>query len=275
MSLRIGQIDYANCVPLFRALQTECPSDHYSYVRGVPATLNRLLARGEIDLSPSSSIVYGSDPEHYWLLPGLSISTTGPVKSVLLFSQKPLDQLQGSKIGLTTESDTSVALLRIILKRYCGFENVFQRTDQPLTEAFTSFTALLLIGDAALRESLRGHACHVYDLGELWYRFTGHPFVFALWIANRAAVAGRHADLQGLARTLHHAKEIARTRLISYAADQPGFDWISKGDLAAYWQTISYDLGAKQIAGLKSFFQHAAELGIIPRCPGLVFFPEC
>lgn len=272
MTVRIGQIEYANCVPLFMAFRELCPDDQYRYVRGVPAVLNGLLARGEIDLCPSSSIVYGNDPSRYCLLPDLSISAVGEVQSVLLFSRKPLQDLNGARIGLTNESDTSVALLKIILRQFHGFSNEYQRTGLPLTEAFSFFDALLLIGDMALKESLAGARCHVYDLGAIWQQQTGFPFVFALWIVNRAAVDGKHAEVALLLRSLLKAKELSKLSLERYAAEAKGLDWMSAQQRADYWRIISYDLDEQQLAGLSLFYRHAAELGIIAEAPELSFF---
>ncbi len=273
MSLRIGKIEYANCVPLFRALCSVLADGRHQFVTGVPANLNGMLAHGEIDLSPSSSIVYGADPERYWLLPDLSISATGPVKSVLLFSRLPLENLNGRLIGLTTESDTSVALLRIILARFFGFDNEFERTDLKLSDALDRFSALLLIGDAALRASLEPHYCNIYDLGEIWHHFTGLPFVFALWIINRAAIVGRENEVRVLARSLQKAKCVARQKLSGYV-EGSGLEWFGTDELIAYWKAISYDLGAEEIKGVTAFYNHASELGIIAGAPDLKFFPD-
>ena len=271
MSLRIGKIEYANCVPLFGALR--CLSDdRHQFVPGVPAVLNARLSRGEIDLCISSSIIYGADPQRYWLLPGLSISATGPVRSVLLFSLRPLEDLDGCKIALTTESDTSVALLRIILGKFMGFSNEFHRTDKMPHEALDSSGALLLIGDQAMRESMNLAGCHLYDLGELWFRFTGLPFVYALWIVNRLSVAGRENQVSDLAHTLLRAKVLCRDHLSSYVKGS-GVEWYGTDELISYWQTISYDLGRPEIKGVTLFFRYAAELGIIEQAPVLSFLP--
>lgn len=274
MPLRIGQIEYANCVPLFRALLNNCNEPRWDFVQGVPSQLNRLLERGEIDLCPSSSIVYGSAPEKFWLMPGLSISATGPVKSVMLFSRVPLEELDGRLIGLTSESDTSVALLKIILARFLHINNTFHRTTLPLKDALNEFSALLLIGDTALKENINNTSCHIYDLGELWFRFTGLPFVFALWIVNRSAVVGLEQEVSELSAALLAAKEIARQNLVRYAAEPGGLEWLTLSQREDYWRTISYDLGEDQLKGLTTFYFHAAELGIIKSSPRLEFFPQ-
>ena len=62
MTLRIGQIEYANCTPLFTALKNNFNCTDYHFISGVPAELNAMLSRGEIDLCPASSFEYGKSP---------------------------------------------------------------------------------------------------------------------------------------------------------------------------------------------------------------------
>ena len=125
MGLRIGQIDYANCFPIFSALQKNFDCSAYRFVRGTPSALNQKLLAGDIDLCPSSSIAYARSAQSLRLIPDLSISSVGAVKSVKLFSRIPLEKLNRTLIGLTVESETSIALLKIILKKFYRFTNEF------------------------------------------------------------------------------------------------------------------------------------------------------
>jgi chorismate dehydratase len=134
------------------------------------------------------------------------------------------------------------------------------------------FAALLLIGDQAMRESLKASDYFVYDLGELWFRFTGLPFVYALWVVNRESIAGKEEQAYDLARTLHKAKSICRSQLPSYVKGS-GAEWYGANELISYWQTISYDLGASEIDGVRSFYRYAAELGIVEEAAALSFLP--
>jgi len=272
MTLRIGQIEYANCTPIFVALKAYFNCGNYRFVGGVPAELNAMLGRGEIDVCPSSSIEYGKNSGKYFLLPDISISAVGPVKSVLLFSRIPLDELNNRTIGLTTESDTSVNLLRILLARNYGFANAFERTPLPLPEALKKFSALLLIGDAALRERLRSFELFVYDLGELWHTFTGLPFVFALWMVTRKAVEMKHGEVKALSADLLAAKHLAYDSYGAIADESKEREWISREALVDYWQTISYDLTPQHLAGVTVFFRYAKELGLIPEEPEIRMF---
>lgn len=267
MTLRIGHIEYANCTPLFAALNDHADCSGYRFVRGVPSHLNQLLRKGEIDVSPSSSFEYGAAWRNYYLLPGLSISSIGPVKSVLLFARRPIEELDGKLIGLTTDSDTSVNLLRIVLARRYGFTNSFERTSLSLSEALNSFAALLLIGDAALVTARQDHGCHVYDLGDLWHRFTGLPFVFALWIIRADTVERAPQEVAALSHALLAAKEWAYGSYPAIAAAAPERQWLGEADLIDYWRTISYDLTPAHLEGVRTFYQFAVELGLLTETP--------
>jgi len=270
--LRIGQIEYANCTPIFHALREQFPCNDYHYISGVPAQLNAQLAAGAIDVCPSSSIAYAHHPDRYLIIPGLSISSCGPVQSVLLFSTVPIEELNGSDILLTSESATSVNLLKIILKMRYGCENIFRTTSLALKEALNEAPATLLIGDAALKSSHSASGLLVYDLGDLWYSWTGTPFVFALWLASRQASATLASELRILAGQLQRSKLHAMENLERIVDVSPEVSWMGRDALLRYWRTnISYDLSEDHCKGLNLFYRLSAELGLIENAPELVF----
>jgi chorismate dehydratase len=270
--LRIGEIEYANCTPIFHALREQFPCENYQFIRGVPAQLNAMLAAGTIDVCPSSSIAFAHHPDRYLIIPGLSISSCGPVQSVLLFSAVPIEELNGSDILLTSESATSVNLLKIILKKQYGCENIFRTTSLALNDAMSVAPATLLIGDTALKASQSLHGLFVYDLGDLWYSWTGTPFVFALWFASKQAFASLASELCVLAGQLQRSKVYAMENLESIVEASPDVSWMGRDALLSYWRTnLSYDLSKDHCNGLKLFYRLSAELGLIETAPELAF----
>jgi chorismate dehydratase len=231
-----------------------------------------MLATGVIDLCPSSSVEYVNQAGQYDILPDLSISAIGPVKSVFLFSRLPLEDLDCAPVGLTGESDTSVILLKVLLTRFLGFTNPYERTWKPVDEAFQRYPALLLIGDTAMKTAATAHVPYVYDLGELWYRFTGLPFVFAFWLVRRETVMTRRTQIALLHQALLDAKDRAYGAYPEIARGCPEREWYGEEHLVEYWNTISYDLTARHCEGVSLFFRHAAELGLLPSDPALEFF---
>ena len=273
--LTIGRIDYANVTPLFHALREHFPCTGYRFVGGVPAELNAMLAAEKIDVCPSSSIEYAIHSERYLILPDLSISSIGPVASVLLFSRVPIEELDGREIVLSAESATSVNLLRILMRKRFNSTCRYAVSSGPPAEALCSAAALLLIGDAALRSSMAfaGTGLRIYDLGSLWYEWTGLPFVFALWFCTRAAAKERYQEVRKLAEQLVKAKGIAGRECELIADLSPEAAWMGREGLITYWrENISYELGEAHQEGLRLFYRYAAELGLIPQAPELHFF---
>ncbi len=272
--LRIGQIDYANCFPIFCCLKNTNPEGSYTFIKGVPSELNSKLYSGQLDLCPSSSIEYARHPDKYLILKDLSISSVGKVKSVFLFSRLPIEYLDGKTVGLTGESATSVNLLKIILGRFYKFQNSYVKIENASIDALDDFSAVLLIGDKALKTGLQEiKDVYVYDLGEIWFRNTGLPFVFALWIIREESVLKAEREAVSLYSRLCVAKEHAYNSLES-CAEYFGNEWIGKNELINYWETISYDLTSNHMEGLRLFYRLSAELGLIESEPRIRIFPE-
>lgn len=271
--LKIGQIEYANCTPLFYALREMFPGSGYEFVTGVPAELNRMLLAGEIDVCPSSSIEYAYHPELYSILPQLSISSIGAVASVLLFSKVPLDKLDGRNILLSSESATSVNLLKILLSQRFGCSCTYEKARPGATSVYGASSALLLIGDSALRASLDTDL-FVFDLGELWYSWTGYPFVFALWLCRNEVSEG--LELKILARQLIQAKDTVPSLLDQIVTSAKEAVWMGPDRLLSYWRdNISYQLDDRAQAGLTLYFARCFECGLIPAIPALKFATMC
>ncbi len=114
-NVRVGHINFINCLPLSYAFQHNEDLKHLEITRAVPSLLNEKIMAGELDISPVSSIVYAQHAEKLLLLPNLSISADGGLESILLVSKKPMDKLDGATIALTSKSATSHRLLKVIL----------------------------------------------------------------------------------------------------------------------------------------------------------------
>jgi chorismate dehydratase len=272
--LRIGRIEYANCTPVFHALHELYPASDYRYAGGVPARLNSLLASGDIDVCPSSSITFSIHADQFLIIPGISISSKGPVLSVLLFSTTPIEDLDGRTVLLSSESATSVNLLKILLKIRYDCDCSYRVTSQVDLGDLHGAAALLLIGDSALRASRMLSNMFVYDLGELWYGWTGEPFVFALWLTTRTAFKNHGDELKLLFHQLCRAKVYAREHLEQIVEVSPERNWMESELLLEYWRNnICYDLTEHHLAGLKRYFRLAVEAGLIADVPELSFLP--
>src|SRR6476469_264384 len=209
--MRVGRIPYINCYPVYGAIDRGIVPMPAELVNGVPTELNHAMASGTLDVSVISAVEYARDATKYLLLPDLSICSDGPVRSVVLFSKRPAAELHGRRVLVSRSSMTSVALLELLFEHVWDARPQFVPANAEITdvEGFgdEEHDARLVIGDAALLlgSRLRAHRRvpagyqRGYDLGEEWKRWTGLPFVFAVWVAQRAtpvaAALGVHATL--------------------------------------------------------------------------------
>ena len=203
--MRVGRIPYINCYPVYGAIDRHIVPLPATLVDGVPSDLNRRMAAGQLDISVISAVAYAREAARYLLLPDLGITSDGAVRSVLLFSHVPAEELTGRRVLLSRSSMTSVALLRLLFANVWRAAPSFAAGDAELTDvarlAADRHDARLIIGDAALLlgAARSGAAASpggapsyefVYDLGAEWKRWTGLPFVFAVWVAQRSAPVG-------------------------------------------------------------------------------------
>lgn len=292
--LRIGHISYANCTPIFYTLTHYYDCSNYTFIKGVPSELNRLLLRGEVDASPSSSIELARHPDIYCFLPGLSISSFGRVDSIILFSKVPIEELNHERVALTQASTTSSVLLRIIMGDLLKMENTFHEEGGQLKDVLKDYKAFLLIGDDALKAVMsnelqvrsegknpspvtRRPSLYTYDLGDLWYKFTGLPFVFALWLVRKDVLEKKEMEIEGLNIDLHSAKDIAIRNYKEIADETEEKGWMSKNRLIEYWERISYTLNDIHLKGLKEFYRYAEKLSLIEKVPSIeecIIFPR-
>lgn len=282
--LKIGRINYINLFPIFYMLERGSDCSAYELVEGVPSNLNALLREGLIDISPSSSIEYLRHKERYSIIGGHSISSFGEIKSILLFSKKAIKELDGSTVLTSSQSETSVALLDIVFKKFYGINCPLRTSSEPLFNALESHQAYLLIGDEAMREYKKGQGTeknsecrmrnaefkstpnselYIYDLGDIWYKETGLPFVFALWIARKDCCIENPELFKKFKKDLDSAKETAIRNFKEIAKVSPLKDILTQDETVRYWQGISYDLNEEHLRGLDLFRKYAGEFNLL------------
>ncbi|MGA0122018.1 MAG: menaquinone biosynthetic enzyme MqnA/MqnD family protein [Gaiellales bacterium] len=253
MPLRVGRVDYINTFPLAWSLERRLGAGAVEEVLGVPTTLNRMLAAGELDVANVSSIAYARHADELVLLPGVCISSDGAVDSVQLVTDVPLPGVRS--VSVTAQSAASVALVRILLP---------EAEIRPEGEAAD---ARLMIGDEALESAMTDATPH-HDLGVLWRERTGLPMVFAVWAARRTCDPAALAELdRALADAVADASEHAAL-VAEAAAARYGFP---AGFLARYFEKLRYRFGQREQDGLRRYFELAEAAGIVDVAPELVF----
>jgi len=264
-----GKLNYLNTIIFY--IELESSLNNIKYISGHPSSLNAMLRNGSIDISPSSSIEFAMMPRKYLVLPEISISSFGEVKSVLLFSKYSLSGLNFKKISITSRSATSFVLLRIILESFLSIKAEYLTSSAPPEEGFRSSDAVLLIGDDALIYKDKLKSDFVYDLGKLWQDLTGMPFVFALWILRRDSYNKTRERFKEFFHILLRAKEKFYNDKTQYLNGLPQLNVMSQEKILDYWNTINYNLTDEHIKSIDKFYQLASEIGVIPRAPLLAF----
>ena len=105
--LRIGRIPYINCYPVYGAIDRGIvPLDGDAGGRCADGAQPHAWRAGDARrLSVVSAVEYARDAERYLLLPELAISCDGPVQSVMLFSRRPAEELDGARVLVSRSVD--------------------------------------------------------------------------------------------------------------------------------------------------------------------------
>jgi chorismate dehydratase len=271
MTVRIGRIGYLNVLPIYHPIESGIIGQGYSIVSGPPSALNRLMDAGQLDISAASSIEYARHPGKYYLVPDIAIGSRGPVQSVLLLSRCPVAELHGQTIVVSAQTHTSAALLRVLLAEW-QIEPTFVTSDATaMLSSGDRPRAILCIGDEAL--NLRFHPDYPVrtDLGEAWRALTGLPFIFGVWIVQRASLERNGPAIRRACAALIEAKRWGEANIADMCALAAESSCLSQPEMCSYFDGLVYDLGPEEIAGMTLFYQRLADNRIIDTVPALHF----
>src|SRR5208337_4255610 len=202
-ALRLSVVQYLNTVPLIWGMLHGEQRGQFELQFTVPSGCADAIAQRQADVGIVPSIEY-QRLDGVEILPGMSIASKREVKSVLLLSNMPLAKVQ--TVALDESSRTSAALVRILMQKFYSRRVSFSPAAPDPGEMLRRADAALLIGDPALTY---GGPAEVFDLASEWRKFTGLPFVFAVWM-GRANLSPHVADFAAsLDFGLAHIDDIA------------------------------------------------------------------
>jgi chorismate dehydratase len=279
--LRISVVQYLNTAPLVRGFTHGPLTNKYEISFTVPSQCAEALRSGAADLAIIPAIEYQRIPDLV-VLPDLAIASRDRVRSLLIISKMPIQQVRS--LALDRSSRSTQALTRILAARHWKIAPEFREAGPDLREMLATADAAMIIGDPALRFSIAiekasavgpdGRAVcraetlglvgpeilHIYDVVGEWCRFTSLPAVMAVWAGRRDVITPEvAADFvtsrdYGLLSIGDISAEAARELGLPHEA------------LESYlWQNIDFHLGEENRRGLERYFQEAAELELIPR----------
>ena len=255
---RIGAVSYLNTRPLVYGLEQAAPADGIELSFATPSDLAEQMARGALDVALLPVIELARIP-NLELVPGLAIGTRGVSRSVLLISKCPPEQIES--LALDRESRTTNALAQVLLAEVWQRRPTTRMGSSSLQADLEACDAVVRIGDKALFEPLPEGA-QAEDLGDVWTRRTGLPFVFATWAARAGVVD------QKLYRALHAARRRG-SRAVDRIAEDYTWNGKSYPETVREYLThgIRFRLGTAEIRAIELFLRLAHGLGLIERVP--------
>jgi chorismate dehydratase len=277
-SLRISAISYLNTAPLMWDFEHHAQAfakdakgwggQHFEISYTLPSACARALAEGTADIGIIPAAAYAQIPG-LQVLPDVAIASRRAVRSILLVSKKPIEQVR--TIALDTSSLTSVALTKVIFEKWLGGGRTFVPMAPDVEKMLAEHDAGLVIGDPALKVDRARY--HTLDLAEEWIRYTGKPFVFAFW-AVRSAALGEADPALDLAAVFRDSRDhgLQDSSLAVIARDWAPRVGIGEADVRSYLtENIHYQLDAGCLEGLQLFYRYATEIGGLPTTPQLRF----
>jgi chorismate dehydratase len=283
--LRISAISYLNTAPLMWDFEHGDTGSEFDISYTLPSACARALQAGSADIGIIPAAAYAQVPG-LMALPGVAIASRQPVRSILLVSRVPVDQIR--TVALDTSSMTSVVLTKILFEKWLGGGRTFTSMAPDVEKMLAQHDAGLVIGDPALQIDCSRYL--TLDLAEEWIRYTSKPFVFAFWTVRRDAL---EAVLRGDSRprlsasrsdAILHGQDLATifqqsrdNGLEPASLDQIAREWaprlgIGEADVRSYLtENIYYHLDSPCLEGLQLFYRYAAEIGALPAAPELCF----
>lgn len=179
--IRVSAVSYLNTIPFIHGIESsENLMSQIELNRDIPSECARRLMEGEVDLGLIPVAVIPKIKEAH-IISDYCIGAVGPVQSVLLFSDVPLNEIES--ISLDYQSRTSVQLCRQLCKHHWKIDPEFNEAIPGYEKEIKGKNAGLVIGDRCF--ALKDQFEYVYDLAEEWHYWQNLPFVFACWVSNK------------------------------------------------------------------------------------------
>lgn len=233
-------MSYLNTKPLLLGIERSPVLEELDLIIDYPSRIGDMLLHNDIDMGLVPVAILAGMPEYY-IIGNYGIGSDGPVASVCLFSDVPLEEVR--TVLLDYQSRTSVQLARILLECHWKLKPVLVDAGIDFQGQIRGTTAGLVIGDRAFQQ--RKISAFVYDLGEAWKAMTGLPFVFAAWISNKPLDPGFASRFDDANRT-----GVSLTGVVAKAIPYELFD------LYEYFtRYLTYSLGTRHRLGMEKFIQ--------------------
>jgi predicted solute-binding protein len=249
---RVCAVSYLNTTPLTWGLLHGPQRDAFDLRFEIPSICAARLRAGEVDIGLVPAIELERQPIE--LIPPLGIVSRGAVRSILLVSRVPVDEI--ATLAADLSSRTSVVLAQVILAKRFGVCPVVTAMPPDVGAMLDRADAALVIGDPALLiDPLRKDAT-VTDLGLDWTELTGLPMVYAVWAARSGF------DWTKAAPVLEASWRFGRERIGAIVAAEASPRGVPKELACAYLtRNISFEVDEPASRGLELFRSMARDGG--------------
>lgn len=242
--IRIALVSYFNTRPFIDGLQRNFAEGDLELKEVPPSACAQLLHEGACDLAlvPVGALVD---------LLGLSImrdhclGADGKVDSVFLFSHVPIEQ--ASAIVLDPHSRSSNGLAAVLLREYWNRNLPAIPAQGERFSQIQGSVCGVAIGDKAF--ALKDQFPYVYDLAEIWKRYSGLPFVFAVWAYRPGRLS--QEQLEAVRHALEDGRQGRRDSAKRWAAD---YGYSDQDALYYLEHSISYEFDSAKHEAMKKYF---------------------
>ena len=279
--LRISIVQYLNTAPLVWGFTNGPLRGKYNLSFTVPSQCAEQLRRGAVDVAIIPAIEY-QRIDNLAILPDMAIASKKQVRSLLIISKKPIEQV--NSFALDASSRSTQTLTRILCAEKWKIAPEFFEASPDLGAMLEQADAALLIGDPALRIAVgiekdswsgaegrtmcqaaalgitNAEMLYVYDVVSEWRSLTGLPAVLAVWAARRdVATPDVAADFLA-------SRDFGLSRIPEICFDAARDLELPQRTLESYLRdNIDFTLDEENRRGLELYFAHAAKLGLIPQ----------
>ena len=276
-------MEYLNAAPLVWSFTDGPLVGKYDLSFTVPSECAEDLRRGDADVGIIPSIEY-QRIDGLVVLPGMAIASKHEVRSLLVVAKRPIELAK--RIALDTSSRSTIGLVKILAREHWRIAPEFVEAAPDPEEMLRESDAALVIGDPALRISLKmealagkspsGEQCcqgdpdempvpgfetlYVYDVIHQWREMTAKPAVLAIWAGRREAVTPEVVSDFTASKDFG----LRRVREISEAASIK-LDLPPRALQRYLTENIHFDLDQESLAGLHLYFEKAVAAGLVPR----------
>lgn len=238
--IKISAVSYTNTKPFIYGIEQSEVKNQIELSLDIPSDCAAKLIEGKVDIGliPVAAIPFVPNAH---IIGSYCIGSVGAVNSVFIFSKVPVQEI--STVKLDPQSRTSNHLAKVLLKFH--FKQHVQFIDDQNKEA----DAFVLIGDRTFGR--KADFAYAYDMGEEWMKFTGLPFVYAAWVANKTIPADFVTAFdEALKLGLAHRKQLLHDLPIN-----PNFD------LEDYlFHKLDFDLTEAKRKALALFLNYITQL---------------